>query len=352
MTRAADIVAIQAGLIDEFYRPHPDRPRLNYGSHRVGGDELIVPRSKMSELADTMAMGVSPEVQGQSVAPLIVHGLKRGRAYRVQENMTEVVSARARELPDNTRAIIDIQPPRPNGFAWFDEPIPAFRDDPEERGYSAISWTSAVDKFPDDGTAAVSYEDVHQIGLSFLITFWADLHHRAWRSSSGITAPHTALFPVTVRSMYAGDRVRGLWQARLAQHVEFEIDTPLVLRPERIALALWQLLGETIPAPPGSRVDRDDEHVPRSTERRARNLGMQEPGVTTVVLRREARPTLHPGTGTPMSSRVWIEPYKARRWVGPRHDRRLVVRTIGGHWSNNDLSLPERKRIVVSELRR
>lgn len=333
MTTASEVVALQADMLDMFFLPHPDYPGVRLHMELGGGGQIEVPRSQMGDMIDLEALNTLPDgIHIPSLAPAIACGLTLGRAYRVQENMSVPIAERADAMAGTLRIFDDIKPPSASGFVWFDEPIPhevhgrIERDDP---GFSAITWTCAVD----------DRDDPRQ--LVYVVTLWADLYHRSWWDAPPKRFTLTTRFcPVAVVSVRAGTRI--------GRPVIVGTDTRT---PVRLVAALWQMLTETLPTRDGERVEHADEDVDRRAQRRARRSGI-DAAVTTVVLRRESRPTRHPGSGTPWDSKVWIDEREAWRWIGSGDTRRKVRRNVRGHWSVNNDELPVRDRRIVSELRR
>lgn len=324
MSTAAEVVAGQADLLYQM---------TDHRSARGGV-------RKHSPLYDYMLRMGEKNTGDEQTAEFYAYVLRRtlpvARAYRVQENMTEAIDRRADELDDEV--IEDMLPSALYGIAHLAEPLRfsnVFGHD------QAAHWVTWATTFP---------ESAH--GRLVTVALWNDLDiepddqiRATWREVEG-------------GSERVHREMMGRWSlitvgaiARQTNVAEPTVTDPEYghLRASRRILALWSLLDETVP---GSPVEAADEHLPRTAARRAKRDGVTEPAVTTVVLRRESRPTINPGSGTPMTSRVWIPEYTAWRWIGPRHDRRRVRRRIAGHWSNNDTALPVRERRVVSELRR
>lgn len=282
---------------------------------------------------------------GQALARAYRDTVGRARAYRVQENMTDVIAARARDLPADAVVVDGRRPPRPFGLVRLDEPLRLRNVQGEGQAAYWVGWASFTIPGGAQGWALTLWNDVLDGPDETTRNLWRDAEAKdpnAYREVS-VADGHREMFgrwaPITIDYVMEGAPLRG-----------GPGDDADALRT---IVALWELLGETAPAPADlDRVEQADEHLPRTTRRRALREGIDEPAVTTVVLRRQSRPVQHPGTGVPHDSRVWIEPYEAWRWVGPRHDRRRVRRKIAGHWSCNNDALPVRERKIVSELRR
>lgn len=365
MTTAADIVRMQADLLDQFRTPDPQARGMTLIVERAGGEQVEFPVSIMGRLVDELMFGergsadataramfisANPAIYARpSCAPMAGNGLMLARAYRVQENMTAAVLARADALPADARFGLDedqITPPRAAGFAYFCEPVPHLVR-PGRIGTSPdpsiglITWTAVVDMD----------EHGEPRELCWLVIVWDDMY----RNPPPGTRPrpgHPRFAPVTAFAVTPGHLTGGpvLPVRRLGE--------PQVRSPLHTVAALWQLLGETVPSTSGDhveRVERGVEDVDKRARRQARAAGIVgEPEVTTVVLRRERRPVQQPGTGRKPEYRVEIEPYEAWRWIGSERlgTRKRVRRTIRKHWSSNDDSLPVRQRVVVNELRR
>ena len=371
---AARVLARRSEILDAFHVPHPDR--RGGGSAMVMGDgqSLEVPRSQMSEAVDLLARRMRLiTARTPSLAPAVAVGLSRGRAYRVQENMTPALIERADTLPVRTRIFDDIRPPRPCGFAWLEEPLPFQVDaNPDHARHgivpalSAVSWAAIVDDSGRTGPGRpLQPSDARD--LLYVVCLWDDMSRfggwRTVRHGYDSAVPGMAIAPVTV-GVWGVGHILGTprMRNRLDEVLADDIDDSAAARimrsslraPIRTVAALWQMLGETVEGPAGHDVERSGEDVDRRTARRARNTGVESSEVTTVVLRRQARPVINPGSGSPMTSRIKIDEYEAWRWVGSekRGDRRRVRRMISAHWSNGDESLPVRERKIVSELRR
>lgn len=368
MTKAADIVRMQTDLLDEFRIPDPQARGLMHAVQTAAGLQVRFPVSIMGGLVDHLMFGAggsaSAGVRGlfasthkalistPSCAPMVANGLITARAYRVQENMTSAVLARADALPGDTRYGLDedqIRPPRPAGFAYFCQPLPhlvrptrtGIYPDPS---IGLVTWTAVVD-IDDDGEPRE---------LAWLSVVWDDVWRnppegRNGRGYHGADTLRCQFVPVTAFAVRPGDLLGGA-VLPVRQLGEAQMRSPL-----HTVGALWQLLGETVPAASGDRVEQAREDTDRADRRRARRAGMADaPEVTTVVLRREHRPVQNPGTGRKPETRVEIDEYEAWRWIGSekRGDRMRVRRKIRKHWSSRDESLPVRTRTVVSDLRR
>lgn len=348
MTTASEVVALQADMLDLFYVRHPDHPRVNVTMNTGGGVPLTIPRSQIGDMIDLEAIGDGDErdalLRDVTLAPVVAAGLTTGRTYRVQENMSVPIAERADNMAARLRIFDDIRPPSASGFVWLDEPIPAYVDasaDIDGAGFSAITWGCLID----DG------DDPRE--LMYVVTLWADLYHPSWWDHPPKRFTLTTRFcPIAVLVTRAGKRVGGphvdtvRYQTYVTKYPNAQPRKPL-----RLVAALWQMLTETIPSD-GDRVEQAGEDIDRRAQRRARRSGIDGPAVTTVVLRRQSRPTRHPGSGTPWDSRIKIAAYEAWRWIGSGDNRRRVRRTIPEHWSVGNVDLPVRERKVVRELRR
>jgi hypothetical protein len=339
MTTATEVLALQTELVQ--------RLDGSLGRYLEG----VLQDSR--ELRDPDGVGMAV---GQSLA--------MGRAYRVQENMTPAIWERAREIPATARfAPVSqagdptvIAPPRLTGFVVMEEPL-RFR---EAMGFSSLAHMLTWTMFISDDDSAQGW----------LVTIWNDRYREPDEvldkypdhEHSFDARRHEEVFgrwaPIGGRFLISGREVGPLTFPADQRQKEKALRLGCKVNEENLNVGaltagLWLLLGETVPAPHRDTVEVTEEHVPKTARRRAAREGLDDPGVSTVVLRRERRPTAHPGTGKPQSSRVWVEGGFTRRyWVGPKGKQVAVTRKIGGHWSNNDESLPVRERRVVSELRR
>ena len=374
MTTAADIVRMQADLLDGFRTRIPGES--NGYAHVVqtaSGKRIEYPVSTVGKIIDLLMFGPSGTVDeytrplftslnhtGREWAPpltsagIVGHGVAQARAYRIQENMTDAVLRRADALPDDTRFGLDedqIRPPRPAGFAYFCEPVPHRARPggrPDDPGIGLITWTAMVDM---DEIADEPRE------LAWVVVVWDDVMRTRILGEVGrnigreVPRNKQRFVPVTAFAITPGHLTGGPLLP-IKQFGEAQMRSPI-----HTVAALWQLLGETIPAVSGDHVERVEqaaEEADRRSRRTARAAGVDEPEVTTVVLRRERRPVQNPGTGRKPEYRVEVDAYEAWRWVGSERlgTRKRVRRTIRKHWSCNDESLPVRERVVVSELRR
>lgn len=267
-----------------------------------------------------------------------VKGVGRARAYRVQENMTEAIERRAREFDPDMKVSRDDMPPRPDGIVRLEEPLRFVNHGGLDQAAHWITWSG--------------FEEADTALRGAVITLWNDVLTEPDQQIRATWAETQVASPLDIRG---GEGHRTLFGRWAPVTIGYIVEGATIEAPHyatRLLLALWALLGETVPASGGDRVEATEDHLSRTVRRRAARDGIEAPAVTTVVLRRESRPTINPGTGTPWDSRVWIEGYEAWRWVGPRHDRRRVRRWIPGHWSVNNEELPVRQRKIVSELRR
>lgn len=310
------------------------------------------------------------QVQGPALAALLATTVGWARAYRVQENMTPVILERGKTMQSTDRiGEGSLRPPRPYGLVRLEEPLIFDEVRGRKQVIYWISWASMamagelglyLPTHGRDAWAIAVWGDVEDGPDEVIRSIW---DHPANKGASPAHAErrHRELFgrwaPVSVGYLVGGSPVGDEWitdperMRKVRDRISKEgwVFDGAIHNPMRWLVALWELLGETMPA---ADVEHASEYVPRSTVKRARNGGIVEPAVTTVVLRRQSRPTVNPGSGSPMTSRIWIEGYNAWRWVGPRNDRRKVRRKVTGHWSNLDESLPTRERKIVSELRR
>lgn len=94
----------------------------------------------------------------------------------------------------------------------------------------------------------------------------------------------------------------------------------------RLIVATWDLLRQTVPA---SELPDEERHVARSARRRAEREGLSS-DVSVIVLRREKRPVIEPGTGTKLDHQVTVSGHYRDQPYGP--GRKLVKRIwIKGH---------------------
>jgi hypothetical protein len=374
MTTAAEVVRLQADLVDTFRIQDPRAKPVIVNVDLSDGVSLTLPISRMGGAVDGVMFGDSPEAMeratlfpvnypgGQShaptCAPLVAAGLTLARAYRVQENMTGAIVERADSLAKGTVLSVPgfgICPPRPAGFALFEEPAPLYNADELRRaglrrwfspGIGLITWTMVAD----------TKRRGRRQEFSWAVIIWDDMANsppgldkgEGYGDNEIIEHLDSRFIPITGFTVTPGDELSGtpLAPTKLGERP--------IRNPMHVTAALWQMLGETIEAPERDTTEQTTEGVDRRTQRRARASGViGQPEVTTVVLRRRRAPVQHPGSGTPHTTRIWIPEDTALRWVGPRNspDRKLVRRPVRAHWSCNR-DLPERNTVRVSELRR
>lgn len=305
----------------------------------------------LNVVANNMQLG-TPVGREVKISNLVFDHVLSGRAFRVAANMTPEVQLRAEDetkLPQGG----PIDPPlRHRGFAWFEEPI-RFREIRNRmQVVFAITWGFTMN---DDGRRG------------WLISLWGDVSrevdevltdrvgrgmrewHKGWSVGQHIRQ-YGGWAPVAIAFI---PRDRGWGPSHLvipeAQKAEIIADrstpNPDPVSCIRYVGALWQLLSETVDV-----VGHESATATMVSTRKRRTPVVKD--VTTVTLRRPSRPTLRPGTGKRHEYRSWVEGgYTITYWVGP--GRKIPVkRTIGGHWSDLDESLPIRNRPKVYELKR
>jgi hypothetical protein len=271
--------------------------------------------------------------------------------------MTVEMLERSRDLPDDL-PVGTYPPPRPNGFLYFEDPLVFDEIGGHQQIVYYLTWTRVESEMIATSMTGRT--------AGWLITFWGDSYQNPdevllniWKQEGSSAAMHDRYFgrwaPVTIGWVSERSPVGTIAVShdRLPPEKRARAIGGAVANPIRWVVALWQLLTETVP---GTEREVTEEYLPKSIRKTARNRGFDpdELGVTTVVLRRQRKPTQHPGTGRKPTYRVEIEEYEAWRWVGPRDSptRQKVRRKISKHMSSNDKSLPVRQRRVVNELRR
>lgn len=378
MTSAAEIVRLQAAMLGSFMTPAPGRRYMATGVLTGKGEQFSAPVSAIGQLVDQALLGpragygisAFSELHGPGVyegnlsvadtcAPLVAHGVSRARAYRIQENMTEPIERRADALSLETTFDVytdgAIMPPRMAGWAWFEQPLRILtgRREEHEPVVGAITWNTVVKpekaggEWPGD--------------VLWLAVLWEDrARYRWWVPGTQDTtktnqpgAEHERFIPLHVRLVLPGEHLDGTPMAPPpGRRLDAAVQGLAVRNPQHVVAALWQMLNEEIPGD----ADHSTEPTDRAAQRAARREGVTTDTreVTTVVLRRERRPTQHPGTGRKPTYRVEIPAGYGYRWIGPRNspDRKKVLRPIRKHMSSNDDSLPVRTRVVVNDLRR
>ncbi len=337
---AADVIDAQTDLL---YR----LTTHDAHGHRAAHDGVP---PLMGYLARLAARETGDPQLGQALARAFRDTVGKARAYRVQENMTDAIVARGRAMAPETTVTGGRRPPRPNGLVRLDEPLRFRNVQGEHQAAHWVGW-SAFTAPGGNGWVLTLWNDVFDGPDETVRNLWHEAYTKDPAAYRGVPIAdgHREMFgrwaPITIGYVIDGVDIGS--EDAADGEAEFTV---------RAIVALWEMLGETVPAreTPGhvERVEHADEHLSRTVRRRAQREGIDDPAVTTVVLRRESRPTRNPGSGTPWDSRIRIEGYEAWRWVGPRHDRRRVRRWIPAHWSVNNEELPVRQRKIVSELRR
>lgn len=339
MTKPAEVISLQMELYE--------RLRGSLGDYL---DDVV----KAAKLTAT-------PISGQ-----VADALLNARAYRVQENMTAEILARAARLADDTEfgdvipnTYEGIMPPRPTGFLVFDEPIRY----PEALGYQEImhmiTWSPVMDPTKETrGWLVTGWNDRYREPDAVLETYPFEdasdpFDSEDYERRNGRWAPLGGWFlPARTEVGPVVWVVQKRQQAK-AKALGLAVDGLCNINIRRHFAALWQLLGETIPAQSRpTTTEITDGHTSHSTLRRARNMGLNDPGVSVVTLRRERRPVQHPGTGRKQDYRQLVQGgFERTYWVGRGADKRPVKRRIDSYWTG-PLGAPERQRRIVSELRR
>lgn len=267
------------------------------------------------------------------VAPVIARNLHNARATLVTENMNPTIYVRAQYMDDLTAIGVDIAPARPCGFVVLERPLRYTELRGRVQLIHALCWGPAADQNGNMGHIVTTFNDVDREPDEIASLALADtrLVMGRWH---GISSYWLA----------RGLRIGPAWVepspediAKTAADGDSAYPT---LNVRRHVLALWELLNETLPG-----VEHTVEHGDRPVSRRLGRLGMSTE-VSVITLRREARPVLRPGTGTPLDHRVWVDQFPRRQWVGSGADRRQEWRNVRGHWRGpEDAPIEDRPKV-------
>lgn len=275
--------------------------------------------------------------QVSSVAPTIARNVGNARAYLVTEQMTDLVLARVDAMPELTKVGEDYLPPRQCGFVVLEKPI-EFR---ELRGRRTIihslTWGPAQDQDGDTGWLLTTFNDLYREPDEIAAETDRPELRRLMGRWHGIG---TYWLPLGLR---VGPSPIPPTPEQEQRMTALGITATAGLNMGCMILALWGLLDETISTHTSGRVDRP---VLRLASRR--KLPTE---VTVITLRREAQPVQHPGTGTPLDERIWVDPFRRRYWCGSGPDRRQEWRNINGHWRGPE-DAPVSNRPKVNRLSR
>jgi hypothetical protein len=289
----------------EVLQLHVDlRDRLANPVGHVGQFITAYARSTYGQIIDTLAETVGRHVQ-------------HARTYHVEPQMMELVQRRADDLSryDEVHRFGWSEPPFPVGFCVFDQPLETREMRNRIQRSVAVSW----------GPAQTVWQGQKASGR-FLV-FWA----HAYRAPDDLTAEALSgnysvpdEEPLPPAAFEAQVARQGGWMVSCMDFVSLDQRVgPLrvQVRPERkqqiliegntwpeegtlnyarYMASLWDLMGETRTVVASEVREADLDRMTRKFARRNKI----NTDITTLTLRRENRPTLHPGTGTPLSWRV------------------------------------------------
>lgn len=281
-------------------------------------DRLANPQDVLSRLLDAYAADALG--QSNSVSQVVSMHVRHGRTYHVEPQMNDLIRRRADDLERYpvTHQFGHSEAPFSLGLCLFDEPWAEREVRGRIQRSLALSWGPAVARFESGastrhgaflvwwGHSTRAPDDMHEeqiTGRSMVPSTgkmldpkgYADLNRRTggWAITGMDFVPHDSR---------VGD-IR-IWptEAKLAQAAR-EGWTPWpdgTHNYARQVCALWDLMGETRSVVASETKGADLDRMTRKFARRNK-IGTD---ITTLTLRREDRPTLHPGTGTPLAWRV------------------------------------------------
>lgn len=291
---------------------------------------------------DNVAQADHAVRRGGRVAPAVARNLTDARAYLITEPMLPLIDHRATEMSEVTQIGDDIPPPRPRGFAVLEAP---FRYT-EVRGHPelvhALCWGPAADQDGHTGWLIQTLNDMAREPDYFAISSMKEADNPQfrylfgrWHGISAYWFPRRARVGAATICPTEDDIARISAEGEVAQSMR---------NMNRVILALWELLNETIPGATHT-VERGDRALSRRLARR--KLATE---VTVITLRRETQPVQHSGTGTSPDHRTWVEGFPRRYWVGSGADRHQEWRNVRGHWWPSDEALPILDRPKVNRL--
>ena len=266
---AADVLRMQADLRDRFRDP------------------LICDAvsAQWSVINDDMP-NMPPELIGQAMSS----GLTHATAYRVEQQMTDLIIERAAGLADDTPMS---SPPRPLGFVVFEKPLTTIELRNRIERIHAITWAPAQIAMP---------SGIETTGL--LITTWNDLAREPDEVYTEAVAPRVADPTFAEQLSHFGRwSLAVIRPLRMFDHVgPADVPTPGTARARldaegwtgsvadattnalRYLSALFDMLSERVPAA------RSETPEPSRGERKQAKREGLRPEVVTVALRPEYKP--------------------------------------------------------------
>lgn len=306
---------------------------------------------------------------------VIAHQVLRSATFHVDASVTPEILRTAESYRDGDTIATVARPLRPRGVMVLDEPIRFQEPRSREQSAHIVNWQPLTEKIrmpigftPDSPSMPVDYpfgdpstfiavepgEPDYEPPLGYLVTLWNDTNREvdevtlelfetlaregahegrrhAVQDAQRVTG---GFFPIQTYAVEANQRCGPMWHAiepgKLATiKREGYIPNPKgSMSVGRLILAIWDLMSQTVPA---AELDDTVRHVARTTRKRAQREGLSGE-VSVIVLRREKRPVLNPGSGSKLDHQV----------------------PVAGHYRNQACGKgrKERKRIWVAEHKR
>lgn len=296
-------------------------------------DRLANPNDVLGRFLDAYAVRIGQSNGPMSIAAGVARHVAFARTYHVTAPMMTLVRKRSLDLdrvPADTR-FGKVEPPFGFGFCVFDEPL----SEKDVRGCTqrsvALSWGPASSARATSGSP---------VSGRFLVwwghtTLAPDEVHanmvRETRPSDGLDAKRYLDFQQrlggwTVTSVSfvpfdtpLGDVFVDASEVRLQELKAEGVSPATVYNHVRHAFALFDLMGETLT------VSSSVLPVDRQTVKFAKRSRIS-PDITTLILRRESVPTLHPGSGSPLQHRIPVNGHNRTYHRGTPNEFTIFIR--------------------------
>jgi hypothetical protein len=293
------------------------------------GDGTSTP---LADYLDRVARMDRMVAESGSVAPTLARNLRNARPYWITERMTPPIELRATGMHELTQVDDpDHVPPQRCGFAVFEDPIRYREMRGREQITHVVTWGPSADQHGALGTLVQTFNDLYR-EPDEIAALMADEYRRRigrWHGISTYWLPRgMRIGPVTISPTEEDIR-----------RITEDGDSAVITRNMgRTFLALWGMLSETLSV-------HTSEGAPRSLARRLARAQLSTE-ITVITLRRAASPAQHPGTGTPLDHRVWVDDFRRRQWVGAGVEKRQEWRTVRGHWRGpQDAPIVDRPKV-------
>jgi hypothetical protein len=280
---------------------------------------------------------------GRALATVIHNHVAYGHSYHVEANMVDVLMRRVgdRDHFSMSARFSEFVPPTQLGFCVFEKTV----DLPEIHGRMqrglALSWGPAQ-----------TYADqtMSKVVEGRMIVLWTntfiapdEVHEHNLR-----TMPELVGFPAkvggwvpAVMDFFPYDAKLGParmpvdYAERQLAIIKDDVFATETINQAWVYAALWELMGETV-------VARDSPHLDRATQRFARRNHIPT-DITTMTLRREAKPVVAPGSGTPLSWRIPVDSHQRTYHRGTPEEFTIWVRP---HWRGpQDAEVRQTKKV-------